>query len=315
MPQNEDTQNEDTPLFTVFTATFNRAGTLHRVFESLKSQTFRDFEWLIVDDGSSDQTRSLVETWQQMADFPIRYFWQTNQGKHFAFNNGVQKAQGEILLILDSDDACLPYALERFAFHWRSIPATERQQFCGVMSLCMDVQENIIGNRFPRDVMDCNHAEMIYKYKVYGEKWGFLRTEVLKEYPFPAEGISQYIPESIVWRKIAQRYIWRFINEPLRIYYEGQSGSPDQLTRASMERISLGGAMDNQSCLNTDMHWFRHTPLAFLRAAALYSRFSFHVRKGLQAQARGLHNPLARFLWVISFPVGYLFYTRDLKKQ
>ncbi len=323
MPQNEKALNEDTlnedgtkqaaPLFTVFTATFNRADTLHRAFESLQAQTFRDFEWLIVDDGSSDHTRGLVETWQQTADFPIRYSWQPNQGKHIAFNAGVRDAQGELLMVLDSDDACLPHALERFAFHWRSIPEDQRHLFCGVMSHCIDVQGHLVGDRFPQDIMDSNFAEILFKYKVRGEKWWILRTDVLKQFPFPVGG-SKYIPESIIWRKIAQHYTWRFINEALRIYYEGQAGRPDQLTQAPMNRISLGCLMDNQSRLNDEIRWSRHAPLIFLRSAALYSRFSFHVGQGLKAQVRGLHNPLARLLWAISFPIGYLFYRLDAKR-
>jgi hypothetical protein len=318
MPQSEGEHNEDgtkqaAPLFTVFTATFNRADTLHRAFESLQSQTFRDFEWLIIDDGSSDQTPSLVEAWQKTADFPIRYSWQPNQGKHIAFNAGVRDAHGEMLMVLDSDDACLPYALERFAFHWRRLPEDQRHLFCGVMSHCTDVQGNLVGDRFPQDVMDGNFAEILFKHKVRGEKWWILRTDVLKQFPFPSEGSPKYIPESIIWRKIAQRYTWRFINEALRIYYEGQDGRPDQLTRAPLAGIAMGCAMDNQSRLNEEIRWSRHAPLDFLRAAALYSRFSFHVGTGLKAQVGGLHNPLARILWTIGLPIGYLSYRHDAR--
>jgi glycosyltransferase involved in cell wall biosynthesis len=80
--------------FTIFTATFNRGHTLARVHERLRAQTFRDFEWLIVDDGSTDCTRQYVETWQKHSGFPIRYFWQPNQGKHMALNLAVREAQG-----------------------------------------------------------------------------------------------------------------------------------------------------------------------------------------------------------------------------
>lgn len=82
-------------MLTVFTPTYNRAATLARVYESLQRQTFRDFEWLIVDDGSEDETAELVERWRSTCSFPIRYLWQPNQGKHVAFNRGVELAQGE----------------------------------------------------------------------------------------------------------------------------------------------------------------------------------------------------------------------------
>ncbi len=97
-------------VFTVFTATFNRAHVLHRVYHSLRAQTFRDFEWLVVDDGSTDGTGALVEAWRAEADFPIRYRYQENRGKHVACNRAVAEARGRFFLTLDSDDACVPQA-------------------------------------------------------------------------------------------------------------------------------------------------------------------------------------------------------------
>ena len=79
-------------IFTVFTPTFNRAYTLPRVYESLKSQTFKNFEWLIVDDGSSDGTADLVKMWQNEGALTIRYFYQINRGKHIAINRGVSES-------------------------------------------------------------------------------------------------------------------------------------------------------------------------------------------------------------------------------
>src|SRR5262249_2422136 len=103
------------PLFTVFTPTYNRAHTLHRVFDSLCAQTLRDFEWLVIDDGSSDSTRELIDNWTKSAHFTIRYIKQDHSGKHIAHNCAVREARGQFFLTLDSDDACTPQALERMA--------------------------------------------------------------------------------------------------------------------------------------------------------------------------------------------------------
>jgi len=108
--------------FTVFTPTSNRAHTLSRVYESLKRQTFRDFEWLIVDDGSTDNTREVVEGWQREKLFIIRYFWQKNAHKKVAFNRGVLEADGKFFITLDSDDEALPEALDILDRHWCNIP-------------------------------------------------------------------------------------------------------------------------------------------------------------------------------------------------
>ena len=81
----------------------------------------------IMDDGSTDGTRELIAQWQAESNFPIRYFFQENQGKPAAFNHGVQEARGELFLTLDSDDGCIPEALERFKYHWESIPASGKR--------------------------------------------------------------------------------------------------------------------------------------------------------------------------------------------
>src|SRR6266576_5358341 len=105
-------------VFTVFTATHNRAHTLARAYESLQRQTYRDFEWLIIDDGSTDKTRLLIRSYLEAAALPVRYIYQEHQGKHVAHNRAVLEAKGEFLLPLDSDDALLPHALMRLKFHW-----------------------------------------------------------------------------------------------------------------------------------------------------------------------------------------------------
>ena len=136
-------------VFTVFTATFNRARVLHRVYDSLRAQTFRDFEWLVVDDGSTDGTGALVAAWRAEADFPIRYRYQENRGKHVACNRAVAEARGRFFLTLDSDDACVPQALARLNRHWEEIPEREQPGFSAVTVLCMDVAGRIVGDRFP----------------------------------------------------------------------------------------------------------------------------------------------------------------------
>ncbi|MFH0789442.1 MAG: glycosyltransferase family A protein, partial [Pseudomonadota bacterium] len=192
--------------FTVFTPTYNRAHTLNRVYISLQEQTFRDFEWLIVDDGSSDHTSGLIKDWQNEAAFPIRCIRQENQGKPVAFNWGVQEARGEFFLLIDSDDGFVPETLERFKYYWEDIPGEEREKFVGVTGHCMDQGGKIVGDKFPSEGLDSDSLEIRYKFKIKGEKWGFLRTDVLRKYPFPVVQNSKFIPEGIIWSAIAKKY-------------------------------------------------------------------------------------------------------------
>jgi glycosyltransferase involved in cell wall biosynthesis len=296
------------PLFTVFTPTFNRATTLSRVYDSLRQQSTDDFEWLIVDDGSSDATRSIVEGWQREAPFSIRYVHQANQGKHVAFNRGVREARGELFLPFDSDDACTPDALERFAWHWRQIPEAERDRYSAVTVLCRDQYGHPIGRRFPGDIVDSDSLDIRYRHGVTGEKWGFHRTEVLRQFPFPEELKRTYVPEDVVWTKIARRYRTRYVNETLRIYYT----EPGSMVRSGdPSRNARGGCLSSSLTLNEHTDFFRFRPLEFGRAAVLYSRFSFHVGIGPSQQWAQLRSRIGRLLWATTLPVGYAVYRRD----
>lgn len=164
--------------FTVFTPTYNRAHTLPRVYESLRQQSFRDFEWLIIDDGSTDGTRDVVSSFDTTG-FPIRYLHQANAHKKAASNHGVREARGELFLTLDSDDEIFPHTLARLNFYWDSIPAERRDGFSAVTELCVDESGRIVGQKFPADVFDSDSMEIRYKHKVTGEKFCFQRTDVM----------------------------------------------------------------------------------------------------------------------------------------
>lgn len=302
--------------FTVFTPTFNRAHTLGRVYESLRSQSFRDFEWLIVDDGSADDTERLVQAWIAEAPFPIRYLRQANQGKHIAVNRGALEAQGELFLLLDSDDACVPQALERFDHHWSAIPTDQRRGFSAVTALCIDQHGHLVGDEFPARVVDSDSLEMRYRYRIQGEKWGFHRTEVIRQFPYPVIDGERFVVEDVVWAAIARRYRTRFVNERLRIYHRDESGDSDQLTAdPRVSRFAGGLAHWHAGILTSDIGWIRHAPSAFLRSAVHYSRFSFHRNVGLRDQGSRIGSWLGRALWALSLPAGYLAYRRDRRRE
>jgi glycosyltransferase involved in cell wall biosynthesis len=293
-------------LFTVFTATYNRASTLHRVYESLKTQTCRDFEWLIVDDGSTDNTCKIVEQWQQENFFPIRYIYQANQGKHIAFNRGVKEAKGELFINFDSDDSCVPQALERFKYHWYSIPEDIKGKFSAVTALCINQAGEQVGDSFPFEVTDSDSIEIRTKYGVIGEKWGFQRTEVLKMFPFPEIPGEKFITEDLVWNRLSRKYKTRFVNEKLRIYYEDTNIS---LSNSSIECRSKNpqGAITfykEYSELNISLTWKS-------RGLINYIRFSFHAGENIW---NIILNSPQKFLTSIFLAIGFCFYLSDLQK-
>ncbi|MCQ9328909.1 glycosyltransferase family 2 protein [Pelistega suis] len=292
---------------TVMTPTYNRAHTLPRVYESLLAQHFRDFEWLIVDDGSTDDTRALVEGWQAEAKLTIRYLWQTNQHKKAAFNHGVREAQGELLVALDSDDTILPDALAHMWTTWQQLD--NRERFIGITGLCAKPNGEIVGDPYPQDVMDLSAIDMYFKYKVRGEKFGCLNTAVLKQFPFP-ENIPGFVPESLVWRKIARAgYNTLFINHVYRTYYD----SDDSLSHEGHtqgNKHALGLLWLAKDMVNDCMPWFKYQPKEFIKAAIRYNRF----KRVLAKQGQGvpewgqLTDWKAKLLVALTAPIARVMY-------
>lgn len=294
--------------FTVFTPTYNRAHTLPRVWRSLRQQTFRDFEWVIVDDGSTDGTDVLVSRWIANSLFPIRYLRQSHGHKKTAANLAAREARGRLLLPLDSDDECVPGALERLHWHWENIPEDQRDRFSAVTALCVYPDGRIVGDRFPCvDWLDSDSVEVFHRWSVAGEKWGFQRTDVMRRFPFP-EDCAGYVPESVVWDRIARYYKTRYVNEALRIYHE----SPDGITRRTSPSFqnSAGHALWMSEILSNQWPFFRYKPVWFVRCSINYTRFRLHSNQADVPKSRPFAAGAAMLIATMR-PLGYLAYASD----
>lgn len=204
----------ENPSVTVFTATYNRLATLGRLYESLKAQQFTDFEWLIVDDGSADGTDHLVKGWCLAGSpFPIRYVHKENGGKHTAHNLGVSLSRGRYFAIVDSDDWYPPEALDVLVREWEAMTPSEREQFASVEGLCCLADGSIIGSPFPADKHESDNYSILGERERSGDTMGMYRSEVLRAFPFPDGFDSLFVPESLVWNRIARRYKTLFINQ------------------------------------------------------------------------------------------------------
>ena len=292
--------------FTVFTPTFNRCELLGRTYESLCRQTFRDFEWLVVDDGSTDDTRGRVEAWQRSAHFAIRYFYQPNGGKHRAHNLAAKQAAGELFAVLDSDDTLTPRAIERLLFHWSSISESDRSHFSGVTCLCIDQHAELVGRTFPSAVLDCRHYELETVFNVTGEKWGCHRTAVLRQFEFPEVPGETYCPEGIVWNRIAARYMVRHVNETLRVYHTESDGVIANWTQV-MSHSPCGARRYYQECLQLNAPWQWK-----LRRAVNYLRYSLHA--GVAPWNAVSESPAPAWT-VLAAPAAVVCYTRDVMSR
>ena len=197
---------------TVFTPTYNRAHTLAPLYHSLCEQTFLDFEWLIVDDGSTDDTESLIAGWiRDHNEFSIRYYKQPNAGKHTAINRGVSLANGELFFIVDSDDRLPPDALEQIDAVENTIK--NKSGFAGVCGVKGYFDGRTVGASFDGQILDITTSER-EKYGVTGDKAEVFYTDILREYPFPVIKGEKFMTEAVVWDRIAHDgYKLRFFNE------------------------------------------------------------------------------------------------------
>jgi glycosyltransferase involved in cell wall biosynthesis len=288
--------------FTVFTPTFNRAHTLGRVYDSLKAQTMSDFEWLVVDDGSTDETRELVERWAGEAAFPVRYFHQRNSGKHVAENVAVREARGQFIATVDSDDWYVPDALETFLSAWQSIAESERDGFAGVVGLCSDAQGALVGTPFPTDVFDTTYTALAMRHDVAGDKAGCGRTDVVREFPFPVVPGESLILEFLVYNRMAQRYRIRCVNRVIKVV-EYQASGLSAMRATDYRRNPRTAKLFFLEQLN-----IRPIPVRMLiRVYANHTRYSLHA--GLVRQ--GLRESPSKVLWGATLPFALSAYARD----
>lgn len=195
-------------MITIFTPTYNRAKTLPALFDSLKRQTSKNFEWVIVDDGSTDGTEKIIENFKEETDILINYRKTENFGKMSAVNTGIEMSKGEYFFIVDSDDYITDDAIEKIEFYSKEVP----KEFGGLVFR----KHNISAPDFPwpeSKIIDSNPIEIFYKMKVLGDKAEVIKTEIMKKNKFPKIENEKFIPEGLIWNRIGSKYNFRYVNE------------------------------------------------------------------------------------------------------
>ena len=155
------------PRLTVFTPTYNRAYSLPRCYKSLKKQTCKDFIWLIIDDGSSDNTKELVDLWIKENFISIKYIYQENQGMHGAHNTAYENIDTELNVCIDSDDYMPNDAVEKILKFWDKNKSPE---LAGIIGLDAYESMEVIGNKFPDNLDKTTLFEINNKLKIKGDK-------------------------------------------------------------------------------------------------------------------------------------------------
>lgn len=201
-------------LLSIFTPSYNRAYILPILYKSLVGQTDNNFEWVIVDDGSSDNTEELVNEWIAENKVHIVYYKQENQGKHIAINSGVKRASGELFFIVDSDDSLTPDAVQQVREFW--IEKGPIVGISGIISYRQFPDGKLVGNPLPKDVNQCKLRDCIRKYGSNGDKVVIYKTAILKRFPYPKFDGERFFGESYVFNQIDDEYDMLVMNS--RIY-------------------------------------------------------------------------------------------------
>ena len=207
---------------TVFTPTFNRAYIIENLYRSLQRQTCKDFEWVVVDDGSSDNTGELFAKWAaENAGFPIRYVRQENGGKCRAINHGLELARGRLFFTVDSDDYLTDDAVEKVLRWEAELPAD--QKFCAVSGNLGTAPDETPNTPLPGEYFDGNAFD---RYgAVDGERALIFYTDIHRKYLYPGFPGENFLTEAIAWNRMAHDgYRIRYYNDIIWIYEYKEDG-------------------------------------------------------------------------------------------
>ena len=310
------------PAVSVFTATYNRAHVLHRPYESLKRQTVRGFEWVVVDDGSSDETPELLRRWQTEADFPITWYrYDRNRGVSAATNSGLQLVLGEYVCNLDSDDALLDDAMETIA-HFRertgidSIPSVYQMAF-----RCVDQSGALVGrlNEDARKSLKDETVRSSFKTAYYrlGMSFDWImvsKIPIARTREFVELTNSEHCPESVTLKHFSDRYETIYVNRPALRYF--RNDGEDRLSARARSSVMVarqprGNYLRALGVLNGDIGYFFDNPKMFFAAARRVARLGLHLGRPPRMQFRDLTGWRARLLWMAGMPRGFTGWLRD----
>jgi glycosyltransferase involved in cell wall biosynthesis len=287
-------------LLTVFTPTYNRAYIISKLYKSLCRQTCQDFEWLVVDDGSTDDTKQLIADFIAEHKIVIRYIQKENGGKHTAINLGAKEAHGELFFIVDSDDYLTDDAVEWITKSSANIMSNDR--FAGVSGTRIHPDGTRIGGTFPQQHYDCTALEIRNKYHIDGDLAEIYKTAVLRNFPFPEFEDERFSPEALVWNRIASiGYKLRYFDKGIYICEYLSDGLTAAITRLRI-----------RSPKATSLYYSEYYKMGLpvkekIKTAINFWRFSpYYKHLSFSSKIRQI-----KVLSLLVYPVAFLMYFKD----
>lgn len=281
-------------MITIFTPTYNRAYIIGKLYQSLCKQTCQDFEWLIVDDGSTDNTESIIKSYNEENKIVIRYHKQENGGKHTAINKAMNLAEGELFFIVDSDDLLADDAVETIIDDWEKVKG---EGLCGISYLRGYADGKMIGQSFPKERCVDNFIDLRVNKGVSGDKAEVWETNKLRQYKFPIFPGEKFIGEGYLWYQLGLRYDMLFVNKVIYIceYLD------DGLTKSGKKmRIQnpLGGIATSLMQMNPRSRFTYR-----LKKGLLYVVYSFFANRSIKdmmgCKYKSFIIPCIPFGWIL----------------
>ena len=293
----------------IVTPSYNRAHTLSRVYESLKNQTFKDFKWIIMDDGSTDNTSELVKSFQAENLFEIDYFWNENQHKFITVFEGIKKVSSNYFMIVDSDDSYPNNALQNLFYEVEKI--TNQDEFISVMGLSQYTDGKIVGHQYPNNGFDGSIFDMRYKYKVRGDKFGIFITktyqQLLKNFDYSPYKNKGYIPQAVFFNTYdANGLKTRFVNKVVRNYHLDDEDANSVSNTRFTGKNTFGLMEGYRSFLNSYGSKLFGYPKALIRNLVGYHIYSLINNRSFSEINNGLTN--FKLLSTLIYPLSYLYY-------
>lgn len=286
---------------TVFTPTYNRANTLPKLYNSLINQTQKEFVWLIVDDGSIDNTKEIVEKWQKENKIEINYIYQNNGGKMRAHNTGVKNCKTDLFVCVDSDDYLVDNAVELILKESNAIMNNET--LSGIVAYKGFTDNKVIGNQFPK-VQDVSSLGDLYRKGFKGDTTLVFKTNILKAYLFPEFESEKFVTEDYVYCQIDEKYKMKSLREILTVCEYLNDG----YTKNALKLI-----------LNNPKGMLSYYNLKIKLSKSLKERVGYVVRYmgfGKLSKRKGLFkNCNSKFLYVVCYPLSFAYYLKKRKQK
>lgn len=292
-------------LLTVFTPTYNRAHTLERTYRSLCEQTVRDFEWLVVDDGSTDGTRSLVDGFKAEGRIPVRYIYKENGGLYTGYNTAYANIETELCVCVDSDDFMPPDAVEIIAETWKQRGS---DKYAGMLGLDFDAHTGEpLGGYFPEGMTECWYPELYARGIYRADTKAVLRTKLMREVA-PQQGFPGEKNFNPVYMQlqVCDRHPMLIVNRNL-CHVDYQTGS-DSMS-AGIWRQYINSARSFAKLRRLEMSITHNTPAGRARSAVHYVASCIIAR-----DRHWLRNSPRRTLTIAMAPAGLLLWLLILYK-